>query len=81
MALFRMKNWISFGSDDLSIRDKANVSDNYANIRQETYQCRAYEKRTKNAYLKFTGSESSAFKVNEWEAWRVEMIEKLETKF
>jgi hypothetical protein len=75
MALLMMKNWISFGSDDLSISDKANVSDNYACMKQETYRCRAYGKGTKNAYLKFTGSESSTFRVSEWEAWRVEMIE------
>ena len=50
-------------------------------MRQENYKCKAYEKGTKNGYLKFKGSESSAFRVNEWEAWRVEMIERPETKF
>jgi hypothetical protein len=76
-----MKDWINFGNLELLISDKANVSNCFANMKQENYQCRAYEKGTKNAYLKFTGSESSTFKVSEWEAWRVEMIEKLETKF
>ncbi len=76
MALFRMKNWIIFGNHELSIGDKSNVSNNHAGMRQENYQCRAYEKGTKNAYLKFTDSEISTFKVSEWEAWRVEMIEK-----